>query len=152
MERRTHSSFPARSRRLPRLLLDGVPQRRRWMRQCVREVNEINGIAFAGMPGSFPGRNEGEPFHVCCGLNLPPPPLAPEPPPGAARSLARSFTPLLEHAGRCINENDRLLLPAAGRHLRDEQRRINLLSDPSTWIIQFTYKIISFVYTFLSPS
>lgn len=31
--------------------------------------------------------------------------------------LARSFTPLLEHADRCINENDRLLLPAARRHL-----------------------------------
>lgn len=24
------------------------------------------------MPGSFPGRTEGEPFHVRCGLNLPP--------------------------------------------------------------------------------
>lgn len=82
---RRHSPFPA-SRRLPR----SPPQRRRWMRQWEREVNEINGIAFVGMPGSFPGRNEGEPFHVCCGLNLPPLLLAP---PGTAlrrsRSLAR---------------------------------------------------------------
>lgn len=64
-----------------------ISQHRRWMRQWKREINEINGIAFAGMPGSFPGRNEGEPFHVRCGLNLLLLLLAPELSPGAARPL-----------------------------------------------------------------
>jgi len=56
-------------------------------------------MAFAGMPSSFPERNEGELFPARCGLNLPPFLFAPAQP---------SVLPLARRAYKdCINENDR---------------------------------------------
>ena len=96
-------------------------------RQWEREVNEINGIAFAGMPGSFPGRNEGEPFHVRCGLNLSFLLLAPEPPPGAARLLVYTAS----RACGSMYQWEWSVASSHKRHLWDEQRRISL----NLWLI-----------------
>jgi len=78
----------------------------RWMRpRWERETNEINGMAFAGMPASFPERNEGELFPARCGLNLPPFLFAPAQPSVLRRLLV--WVAPRAYKDCCINENDR---------------------------------------------
>lgn len=102
----------------------------------------MGSTAFAGMPGSFPGRNEGEPFHVRVAVLIS---ITFSSRPATATSRRHSLvyaTARRVHAGCDVSMRT---IGGSFPRLKGEQWRIDTLSDPRQTSLCFKLSNLNFV-------